>query len=106
MLDANAVIQRDKPATREQFDSDAPIRSHILLHALIIGEAASKISAALRDQNPQVPWKPMMQMRNVIAHVYFGIDWDQVWEAAVRDVAALKPQIEALIAALPPEPQV
>jgi uncharacterized protein with HEPN domain len=105
MLDAIAVIHRDRPVTREQFDAEAPLRSHILLHALIIGEAASKVSSAVRDQNPQVPWKPIMRMRNVIAHVYFGIDWDQVWEVAVRDVASLKPQIEAVIATLPPDMQ-
>jgi uncharacterized protein with HEPN domain len=43
-------------------------------------------------------------MRNVIAHVYFGIDWDEVWQVAVRDVATLKPQIQAILAGLPTEP--
>jgi uncharacterized protein with HEPN domain len=42
-------------------------------------------------------------MRNIIAHVYFGIDWDEVWQVAVRDVAVLKPQIQAILAALPPD---
>ena len=104
MLDAIVVIQRDTPGERRQFDAEAPIRSHILLHVLIIGEAASKLSPALRDQNPQVPWKPIMRMRNIIAHVYFGIDWDQVWEVATRDVASLKPQIEGIVASLPINP--
>ena len=102
ILDAIAVIQRDIPAARQQFDANPPIKSHILLHTLIIGEAASNVSQALRDQNPQVPWKPIIRMRNIVAHVYFGIDWDEVWQVAVRDVAALRPQIEAILASLPP----
>lgn len=103
ILDAIAVIERDTPATRQEFDSQPPIRSHILLHAQIIGEAASRLSQAVRDRNPQVPWKPIMRMRNVIAHVYFGIDWDEVWHVAIRDVAILKPQIQAILAGLPSE---
>jgi uncharacterized protein with HEPN domain len=43
-------------------------------------------------------------MRNIIAHVYFGIDWNEVWQVAVRDVATLKPQIEGVIASLPAGP--
>ena len=104
ILDAIAVIQRDTPPTREEFDAYAPIRSHVLLHTQIIGEAASRLSETLRDQNPQVPWKPITRMRNIIAHVYFGIDWNEVWQVAVRDIAVLKPQIEAILASLPPDP--
>ena len=105
ILEAIAIIQRDVPATREQFDIDAPIRSHILLHVQIIGEAASRLSQETRDQNPQVPWKPIMRMRNIIAHVYFGIDWNEVWQVAVRDLAVLKPQIDRILASLPPDTQ-
>ena len=103
ILDAIAVIERDTPGTREEFNAQPPIRSHILLHAQIIGEAASRLSQELRDRNPHVPWKPIMRMRNIIAHVYFGIDWNEVWQVAVRDVAILKPQIEAILAGLPPD---
>jgi uncharacterized protein with HEPN domain len=104
ILDAIAIIQRDVPPTRDEFDADPPIKSHILLHTQIIGEAASRLSQALRDQHPQVPWRPIMRMRNIITHVYFGIDWNEVWQVAVRDIPALKPQIEAILATLPPDP--
>lgn len=64
ILDPIAVIQHDTPPSRQQFDTSAPIRSHILLHIQIIGEAASNLSQTLRDQNPQVPWRPIIRMRN------------------------------------------
>ena len=59
------------------------------------------MTRALRDSNPQVPWEPMVRMRNIVAHVYFGIDWDEVWAVAVGDLPALRPQIKAILAALP-----
>ena len=104
ILEAIAVIQQDRPGTRAEFDADPPIKSHILLHTQIISEAASKVSQSLRDQNPQEPWKPIMRMRNIIAHVYFGIDWNEVWQVAVRDIPDLKVMIESIVASLPPDP--
>jgi uncharacterized protein with HEPN domain len=101
ILDAIAAIERHTPASRKEFDSAEPIRSHILLHVQIIGEAASKLSEQLRTDHPQVQWKSIMRMRNIIAHVYFGIDWNEVWQVAVRDVPALKIQIEAIVASIP-----
>jgi uncharacterized protein with HEPN domain len=103
ILESIAAIQRHAPPTRQQFDANEPIRSHILLQVQIIGEAGSKLSPALRTNHPQVPWKPITAMRNIIAHVYFGIDWDEVWQVVVKDLPALKPQIEAILAALPPD---
>jgi uncharacterized protein with HEPN domain len=101
ILEAIAAIQRHTPANRDGFDSSEPIRSHILLHVQIIGEATSKLSEKLRTDNAQVQWKSIMRMRNIIAHVYFGIDWNEVWQVAVRDVPALKIQIEAIMASMP-----
>jgi uncharacterized protein with HEPN domain len=103
ILDAIAAIRRHTPATRDEFDAVEPIRSHVLLHVQIIGEAASKLSQKLRADNPQVPWKSIMSMRNIIAHVYFGIDWNEVWQVAVSDIPALRLQIEAILASFPGE---
>jgi uncharacterized protein with HEPN domain len=39
----------------------------------------------------------------IIAHVYFGIDWNEVWQVAVSDIPALRLQIEAILATFPRE---
>src|SRR5271154_7332623 len=101
ILDAIAAIQRHVPDSRDDFDRSETIRSHILLHVQIIGEAASKLSEQLRAENPQVPWKSIMRMRNIIAHVYFGIDWSEVWQVAIKDILELKAQIEAILGSHP-----
>ncbi len=100
ILDACEVILQYTPASRQEFDKDPPLRTHILFHIQIIGEAASKLSQPLRDQYPDVPWKAIMRMRTLIAHVYFGIDWNEVWQAACRDIVPLKAQIETILAAM------
>lgn len=100
ILDACDVIQQNTPASRDEFDQNPPLRSHILLHIQIIGEAVTHLSKPLRDQYPEVPWKSISRMRNLIAHVYFGIDWNEVWQVACRDIIVLKAQIEKILAGL------
>jgi uncharacterized protein with HEPN domain len=105
ILDAIAAIQRHLPKNQADFDKTETTKSHILLQIQIIGEAASKLSPGLRQVHPEVPWRPVIRMRNIVAHVYFGIDWEQVWEIAKQDVPKLRIQIESILTSLPaPDP--
>jgi len=66
----------------------------------IMGEAARALPQDVRALAPEVPWPKVIGMRNVLVHGYFEIDTDIVWEAATRDLPALRPAIEALLRAL------
>jgi uncharacterized protein with HEPN domain len=103
ILDAVTVIEKYTPATQEGFDSDPPVQSHVARHIAIIGEAASRLPKSLRDAHPAVPWRQIVDMRNILIHVYHGINWRRVYETARKDVPAIKSQIEAILASLPPE---
>ena len=48
----------------------------------IIGEASKNIPAEVQDKYPEIPWKKMYGLRNLIAHEYFGIDYEMIWEIA------------------------
>ncbi len=50
----------------------------------IIGEAASKISQEVKDNNLQIPWKDIVGMRNHLIHGYFEVDLDLVWSTLNR----------------------
>ena len=63
----------------------------------IIGEAAARVSADLRNRHASIPWGQMVGMRNRLVHAYFEIDYEQVWKALTED---LPPLIERLEAAL------
>lgn len=94
ILEACAIIRQYTPPSRAKFDSDFPLRTHILFHIQVIGEAVSNVSESLRNQHPDIPWKAVSRMRNIIAHVYFGIDWDEVWRVACHDIAIFEAQIK------------
>jgi uncharacterized protein with HEPN domain len=63
----------------------------------IIGEAARALPEEVRAMAPDIEWAKIIGMRNVLVHGYFDIDLDIVWNAAERDVPALKPLVERLL---------
>ena len=103
ILDSIAEIERYLPATVEEFDANPPVQSHIVRHIAIIGEVVSKLPKPIRDAHPAIPWSQISGMRNIIVHVYHGINWHRLFETARRDVVALKPQIEAILVSLAAE---
>jgi hypothetical protein len=58
------------------------------------------IPEKIRALAPDIPWRQIAGMRNVLVHGYFEVDTDLVWDAATRDVPKLKPAIERLLAVL------
>lgn len=71
---------------------------------MIIGEAAWNVSQSIKDQNPHIPWKQIVGMRHILVHDYFKVDWNIAYRAAHDHVPLLKPQIQAILASLPPDP--
>ena len=105
MLEAIDVIARYTPGSFEEFEADPPVQSHVIRHIAIIGEAASRVPKEVRDANVDIPWRQMSDMRNIVIHVYHGINWLRVYETARDHVPKLRPQIAAVLASLPPDAQ-
>ncbi len=96
-LEAIERIERYAERGRAAFASDELIQTWVVHHLQIIGEAVGKLSDESKEQHPQVPWALIKAMRNVLVHLYFGIDLDKVWQAVVRDVPELKERVQSIL---------
>ena len=56
----------------------------------IIGEASRNISDDLKMAHPEVPWRPMIGMRNKLVHHYFGVDWEIVDDALKNELPEIR----------------
>jgi uncharacterized protein with HEPN domain len=91
--------------TKESFLLDRMRQDAVLMQLLVIGEAASRIPAALRERHQHVEWTAIVGFRNRAIHAYGAVDWDIVWNAATVNVPLLASQIEAILAKEYPPPE-
>ena len=69
------------------------------MNLVIIGEAAAKLlqnSAEFLEQYPEVPWRNMRGMRNRIAHGYFDVDLNVVWDTVQTALPSLSERLPAI----------
>jgi len=96
MLDAaRTAIAFTEGLRFEQFLEDRKTRNAVERNLEIIGEAARRVSVETHDHFPDIPWKSMIGLRNVLAHEYGEIRHEILW-AIVRDkLPPLIRQLEA-----------
>jgi uncharacterized protein with HEPN domain len=97
ILEAIARIERYVALGKARFLEDELIQVWIVHHLERIGEAAARLGREFHEAHPQVPWREMVAMRNLLVHEYFSVDLEEVWETAVRDLPLLKAQIQTLL---------
>jgi uncharacterized protein with HEPN domain len=90
MLDSALAIQRYlNRVTREEFLTNPEKQDAVLRRFEIIGEAAGRVTDEVRALYPQVPFRAMRGMRNIIIHDYGEVDLDLVWRTAKVDIPNL-----------------
>ena len=101
LLDALEALERiEKYAAhgRERFDQDELVQTWIIHHLEILGEALARVTAETQRLSPDIPWREITGMRNVLVHGYFGVDLDIVWTVVTDHLPGLKDSITDLLA--------
>ena len=88
-------------ATAESFGSSWAMRRAVEHALLIIGEAAKHVPDNLRAKRPEVPWKKIHGLGNMLRHEYHRIDSDILWSVVTENLDGLDKAIEALLGDLP-----
>ena len=81
----------------EEFARDDKTVFAVVRALEIIGEAVKKIPQGIRKNYPEIPWKDMAGMRDKVAHEYFGVKLERVWETIQRDIPGIKPLFEKML---------
>jgi uncharacterized protein with HEPN domain len=82
---------------KEDMERDAVLRYAVERNFTVIGEAAKRVPEAVRKENPQIPWREMAGMRDMIIHEYDEIDLDEVWGTIERDIPHALEGIDRLL---------
>ena len=79
------------------FEADDKTSSAVIRKLEIIGEATKKIPTQIRDKYPNVPWKTMARLRDVLIHGYFGVDLNIVWDAIKKDLPLIEEKVRDIV---------
>ncbi|MFH0770697.1 MAG: DUF86 domain-containing protein [Candidatus Peregrinibacteria bacterium] len=82
---------------KEDMEQDAVLRYAVERNFTVIGEAVKRVPESVREENPQIPWREMAGMRDMIIHEYDEIDLDEVWGTIQRDIPNVLKSIDRLI---------
>jgi uncharacterized protein with HEPN domain len=80
--------------SHEAFLANIEKQDAVLRRFEIVGEAASRVSPETQAFFPNLPFRSMRGMRNIIAHDYGEVDLDQVWVTATTDIPVLIKTLE------------
>ena len=84
----------------EAFRQNPLVQDGVVRNIEIIGEATTQINRMAPDfiaQHPELPWRKMRNMRNVVIHTYFNVDLKILWQTVTEDLPKLKQQVDHLL---------
>jgi uncharacterized protein with HEPN domain len=104
ILDAAQGIRRFvNGVAKEQFLANEEKYEAVNRKFEIIGEAARRLSPEAQQEFPDIPWKLLTGMRNILIHDYEDVDLNLVWQTAQIDLPPLIAKLEEYLAKLPPD---
>ncbi len=83
--------------TREAFLDSREKQDAVIRRLEVIGEATRNLPNELTEAHPEVPWSPIIAMRNRLIHAYGRVDLELTWEVVERELPKLKAQVRVIL---------
>jgi len=82
---------------KEAFQKNRMIQDAVIRNLEIIGEATKRLSWEIRENYPDIPWRKMAGLRDVLIHEYLRVDLEEVWIIVDTNLPVLKRKINQII---------
>ena len=81
----------------DSFYSDDKTFDAVLMNFVIIGESVGRLTEELKEKEDQIPWSKIKMFRNIVAHDYFGVDAEEVWQIIKNNLPELELKISLIL---------
>ncbi|HKK88620.1 MAG TPA: DUF86 domain-containing protein [Saprospiraceae bacterium] len=81
----------------DDFYTDKKTFDAVLMNFVVIGESAGRISHSTKHEASFIPWRQIQNFRNILAHNYFGVDAEEVWQIIQNQLPQLRQQLSDLL---------
>ncbi len=93
----NYLSQNSAKLQYEEFVNDETLKRSFVRALEVIGEATKNLSDDFRQKYPQVQWKEIAGLRDILIHHYFGVDYKSVWDIVKNKIPKIKEQVENIL---------
>ena len=94
ILESIDLIEKySKNLTFAKFQKNRPMQDAITRRLEIIGEAVKHLPASHKSKYPDVPWKEMAGMRDILIHKYYEVDLSLAWKVVKHELPTVKKKI-------------
>ena len=69
----------------------------ILRNLEILGEAAKNVPPEIKERYPELEWRKIAGLRDILAHGYFGLMDETLWDIVTHKIPSLPPRLEAIL---------
>jgi uncharacterized protein with HEPN domain len=90
------IVEYTNSITKEEFEDNEMIQDAVVLKLQIIGESTKYIADEIRQKYPEIEWRKIVALRNLIAHEYFFIDAGLIWELIKNKLSILQDVISEI----------
>ena len=79
------------------FSKDAKTQDAVIRNLEIIGEAAGRLQGAIRAESPDIEWRKIVGLRNILIHEYFGVSLPLIWDVIQSKLDPLESSCRILL---------
>lgn len=83
--------------TLESFSANDLVIDAVLRNLEVIGEACKHVPEDIKERHPEVAWRGMAGLRDVIIHRYFGLHLETLWDIVDREIPMVEGQVQAIV---------
>lgn len=82
----------------EAFRQNSMAVDAVIRNLEVIGEAVKQLPDSIRAKAPDIPWKRIAGLRDILIHDYFGIDFEIIWDVVTEKLPALEASVSRILA--------
>jgi len=83
--------------TLDEFKDDTKTLDAVVRNLEVIGEAVKKVPDEIRSRYPDVEWKKIAGLRDILIHEYFGIDVNIIWDILKNKLPRLEEKVKKIL---------